>query len=488
MQNFDQHVQEIQKFYSREQYVLALDKVNFLLRAGLGRFVDDEQSYLYEQKGLILHKLGEPEKAMQALKKALLVSNLLQNQKRLCSAYLFESHYVEGVSAKDMAQRHFLYERFFSGRIRQYTHQKRNRTKLRIGYLSPDYRQHIIAYFAIQMFACRNPERFEVIGYDLANSQDAAAKQLQTLSDGWHHIDGLTARQAAQKIYEDQIDILFDLAGHSEGGETLQIAAYKPAPVQISGIGYMSTTGLQAIDYFLTDVYCDPCGTNDAYFSEKLLRLPHSHFCYTPQQKAFFSLPEYQVRVPVVFGSFNNFSKITDSMLRVWGEILQRVPQSRLLLKNSRPMSLRERSQLRKRAELAGIDGRRLEIRACSNDYLMEYPEVDIALDTYPYPGGGTTCEALYMGVPVITLEGERHGARFGYSLLRNVGIAELSARDLSEYRDKAVALAGDAVLLKLLHDNLRTMMKDSPVMDGKNYIRELEEAYENIWQKWLKE
>ncbi|MBR3457741.1 MAG: hypothetical protein IKH16_06275, partial [Selenomonadaceae bacterium] len=296
----------------------------------------------------------------------------------------------------------------------------------------------------------------------------------------------LSAEEAARRIYEDEVDILFDLTGHTEGGRTLQVAAYRPAPVQLCGIGYFDTTGLPAMDYFLSDVYCDPA-ENDALFSERLIRLPRSHFCYTPPVSVLECRAKYHLHRPVVFGSFNNFHKITDGMLELWHEVICRVPGSRLLLKNVSPDRKLVKA-MRERALRIGFLPEQLDLRPGSWKYLDEYADVDIALDTYPYPGGGTTCEALYMGVPVISLYGQRHGSRFGYSLLQNIGMGELAAAAPEEYVEKAVAVAGDAELLTALHRILRERLQQSPVMDAGGYVRDVEAAYERIWQEWLDE
>ncbi len=188
---------------------------------------------------------------------------------------------------------------------------------------------------------------------------------------------------------------------------------------------------------------------------------------------------------PVVFGSFNNYHKITDEMLEIWRRILDKVPGSRLLLKNVIPDEKRA-ALLRARAERLGIAAERLELRPGSPDYLDEYVDMDIALDTYPYPGGGTTCEALYMGVPVVTRYGRRHGSRFGFSILSNIGIEELAADTPEGYIERAVMLARDKELLSALHGQLRRMMQNSPLMRARDYVCEVEAAYEAMWRAWM--
>ena len=218
------------------------------------------------------------------------------------------------------------------------------------------------------------------------------------------------------------------------------------------------------------------------------MRLPQTHLAFTPSER--FREYEQIQRIPheqPVFGSFNNFSKITDGMLVLWGEILRCVPKAHLLLKHTLP-GMEPLSRMRARAERAGIDLARLELRPGSKDYLRDYLDVDIILDTYPYQGGGTTCEALFMGLPVVTTAGSRHGARFAVSLLKNVGLGELVAESPVAYVERAVGLANDAELLAALHTAIPGMMRASPLMDGARYVRAVEAAYEMIWERYLNE
>ncbi len=341
--------------------------------------------------------------------------------------------------------------------------------------------------FAVQLFSAYDRARFEVRLYDAGGQRSEVTRWAADMADGYADLSALSPQEAAERIHADGTDILFDLAGHSAGGKTLQIAAYKPAPVQICGIGYFNTTGLTAMDYFLGDPICDPPET-DALFTERILRLPRTHLCFTPSER--FRTYENLRRVPhdsPVFASFNNFAKITDEMLQIWGGILRAVPGARLLLKNVHPQ--RETlHRMQRRAEQAGIDPVRLELRPGSKDYLRDYLDADIILDTYPYQGGGTTCEALCMGLPVVTLAGTRHGARFGVSLLQNAGLGELAADSVRAYAERAVLLAQDRELLTALHASVPRMMRASPLMDGAGYVRSVEAAYETIWERYLDE
>lgn len=402
------------------------------------------------------------------------------------SNYLMYLHYADGVTDEMMRDAHAAYAKML-GSLPLFSHTVRKHGKLRIGYLSPNLTDHIVLNFAIQLFSAYNRSRYEVRLYDIGTLQCETTDWVAGMVDGYTDLSKYRPQEAAARIHADEIDILFDLAGHSAGGKTLMIAAHAPAPVQISGIGYFNTTGLSAMDYFLGDPFCDPPG-EEAHFTEQILRLPQTHLCFTPSER--FRPYEHLQRTPhenVVFASFNNFAKITDAMLTAWGEILRAVPTARLLLKNVHPLK-ETLTRMKKRAVQAGIDPARLELRPGSKDYLADYLDADVILDTFPYQGGGTTCEALCMGLPVVVRAGTRHGARFGVSLLHNAGLSELIAGSTEEYIERAVLLARDRTLLGALQTAIPRMMRASPLMNGMGYVRAMEDAYEMIWERCLHE
>ena len=402
------------------------------------------------------------------------------------SNYLMYLHYADGVTDEMMCDAHTAYAKML-GSLPLFSHTVRKHGKLRIGYLSPNLTDHIVLNFAIQLFSAYNRSRYEVRLYDIGTLQCETTDWVAGMVDGYTDLSKCRPQEAAARIHADEIDILFDLAGHSAGGKTLMIAAHKPAPIQLSGIGYFNTTGLSAMDYFLGDPFCDPPG-EEVHFTEQILRLPQTHLCFTPSER--FRPYEHLQRTPhenVVFASFNNFAKITDAMLTAWGEILRAVPTARLLLKNVHPLK-ETLTRMKKRAVQAGIDPARLELRPGSKDYLADYLDADVILDTFPYQGGGTTCEALCMGLPVVVRAGTRHGARFGVSLLHNAGLSELIAGSTEEYIERAVLLARDRTLLGALQTAIPRMMRASPLMNGMGYVRAMEDAYEMIWERCLHE
>ena len=447
------------------------------------KFVDSRENQLladaWSLMGAALRRLGESKLSVEAFQKSAELEPDKGQKLVECSNALFSANAIDGVTAEYMQSLYALYRRLLADlEIEPYPAPDWQHEKIRVGYLSADLREHAVAQFVRPLFCQYDRNRFRVYGYSLVRRPDGVTNALRQGCDVWRDVSDCSLSEIAQQIRADEIDVLVDLAGHS-AENALPIFAFQPAPVQISGIGYFNSTGMQQMQGFLSDVYCSP-EESSPYFTEKLLRLPHSHFCYQPFSRfpAVGSLPCLKNGY-VTFGCFNNFAKVNDGMLLVWKEILQRVPDSRLLLKHSLLGIEEGLSYTRQRFERLGMPMERIEFRGLSRDYLEQYNDMDIALDTSPYPGGLTTCEALYMGVPVVTLKGNRHGARFGYSFLANLGLQELVAENAKGYVDIAVKIAGDSELLSLLRANLRRMMKASPLMDSAGYMQALENIYE---------
>ena len=437
----------------------------------------------------LCRKLGRAEQAAEHYRESCRYKDLSTGALAEYSNYLFNLHYQAKPQDFMLAAAQG-YGRLLAG-VKPYLHRKHyGHKKLRLGYISPDLRFHVVAFFCYAMLKDYDRQAFEVYCYTNCE-EDAASAEFQVSATVWHNVRGWPDEKVAALIRQEEIDILVELAGHT-ANNFLPVLAYKPAPVQVSGIGYFDTTGLEAVDYFLADPYIDPVepeGGNDRYFTERLLRLPHSHFCYMWHDK-----PGPVSGAPclrkgyVTFGSLNNAAKLSYRILSLWAEILRRVPGSRLRLRAEIFGNAYGRQEMEKRLQAAGIELARVEAYPLSPHYLEDYREIDIALDTWPYPGGGTTCDALYMGVPVVTLVGERHNARFGYSLLMNVGFAEGCAANAEEYLEKAVALAGDAGKLDWLHLTLRRRMRVSPLMDSAAYLGELELLWQKIYLAYERE
>lgn len=353
--------------------------------------------------------------------------------------------------------------------------------KIKLGYISADFRQHVMFSFYYVMLRRYNRERFEVTCYSLGEKADDYTEHLKTLVDNWQDVQGKSLPELAEIIRQDGIDILVDLSGHSSGS-ALPVFVLRPAPVQISGLGWMESTGFFCTDYLLTDRYLEGfAGEYEQYLAEKPFYLT-SQFCYTGRS----DVPEpagapCMKKGYITFGSFNAYHKITSEIVELWSRILQLVPESRLLLKCYAFIDEMLQREIVGRFARCGIGQERLLLEPATTNYMNRYLEVDIALDTYPYTGGGTTLDALYMGVPVISRYGERRSSRFGLSILSNAGLGMLAAASPDEYVDLAVSLAQDWQLLNEFHVNLRCMLQTAGIMNGKKYMQELEAGYENI-------
>ena len=357
--------------------------------------------------------------------------------------------------------------------------------KLRIGYVSPDFRKHAMGYFLEPLIEFHNTDAFEVYCYSNWPRPDTMTERFKSLAHEWRDIASVSNADVARQIVDDRIDLLVDLAGHSSDNRLL-IFARKPAPLQFTYLGYPNTTGVAAIDYRITDGLADPPGMTEANYVETLLRLPDSMWCYRA--------PEYMPEVgplPVVaaghvtFGSFNGFMKVNEGVIDVWAKLLNTVPGSRLLVIT---VALGQ-TQARLRAAFAerGVDAGRLELhpKVSVDDYLALRNRVDIALDSFPMNGGTTTCDSLWMGVPTVTLAGRVFVARAGVSLLSTVGLPELIADTADEYVAIAAALATDLPRLRLMRAGLRKRMRDSPLSDAPRFVSNLERLYRDAWNTW---
>jgi protein O-GlcNAc transferase len=355
--------------------------------------------------------------------------------------------------------------------------------RLRVGYVSAHFKEHAVNFFVEPILAHHRPEQVEVYCYANLLQGDATTERLRGYAQHWREIAALADQQVADMIRADQIDILVDLSGHIAGNR-LQVFAHKPAPLQVTYIGYQNTTGMAAMDFRLTDDWSDPPGTTDAFYTEKLVRLPRSFFCYQPSANAPAVVPlPATTRGYVTFGSFNNFAKVTPQVLAAWAEILARVPDSRLIiLADAVPSLLAYMAQ--SFAE-GGIAADRVEVaaRRPRSDYLELINGVDIALDPFPFQGHTTTCDALWQGLPVVTLAGQTYAQRFGSSTLMTLGLNDLVTPTIEAYVQTAVELAADHESLAKLRDGLRQRMIDSPLADYSAFTANLETQYQTLWR-----
>lgn len=358
--------------------------------------------------------------------------------------------------------------------------------RLRIGYVSGDFWRHAIAAFFEPLIAHHDRSQFEVFCYANNLRVDEVTRRLMAAADHWVSIAGIGDSQAADGIRRDGIDILVDLSGHTARNR-LTLFGLRPAPVQVTWLGYPNTTGLDAMDYRLTDRIADPEGESDEIYTEQLVRLERAFVCYRPPDQAPpVSAPPARNAAHVTFGSFNSLIKITPDVVRLWSRILAAVPESRLFLKARQLADCETRTELLSRFARHDIAVGRVDLVPmviAKAEHLDMYRHVDLALDPFPYNGATTTCEALSMGVPVIVLRGKRHAARVGASLLTAVGLEELIAEDEDGYLERAIGLARDPGRLADLRGGLRDAMRRSPLCDAADFSAAVERAYRSMWQ-----
>ncbi|MGA3065283.1 MAG: tetratricopeptide repeat protein [Tepidisphaeraceae bacterium] len=355
---------------------------------------------------------------------------------------------------------------------------------LRIGYVSPDFRNHPVGRNLVPLFQHHDRRLFQITAYAQVQRPDKLTELFQENSDAWRDILRLSDEEVARQIREDRIDILVDLALHTAGNR-LHVFARKPAPVQVSYLGYCGSTELSTMDYRLSDPYFDPPSVDGTCYSEKTFRLPRSYWCYMPGvDLALAPGPSPALKNGyVTFGCQNNYCKISSPVWSAWMAILRALPTSKLIV-NVGHDSRRDAS--RKLLASAGIDPDRLIFsESFGEDYFLRYHQIDIALDPFPFGGGTTTCDALWMGVPVVTLSGQTAVGRAGRSILSNLGLPELVAQTAEQYVQIAIDLAGDLKRMDGLRSGMRARMLASALMDGKGFTRDMESAYRQMWRTW---
>lgn len=446
--------------------------------------LDADDAAAHSNLGKSLKELGRFDEAMAAYRQALALRPDLSGAHSNLLLAMQHQHLDDHANAEE----HFRWQRQHAGPssewIKSQSKDYRAVQRLRIGYVSPDFREHSVTRFLLPLMANHDREKFEVFAYAEVPAPDEITVRLQSHTDGWRDTVGLGDAEVAELIREDGIDILVDLAGHTAGNRLL-VFARRPAPVQVTWLGYPGTTGLDAMSHRLTDAHADPPGMTEDLHSESLVRLPHSAWCF-----AAIDSPTVgpRPRRGVVFGCFNNFAKVTDPMLRLWAQVLAAVPDSSLLLKSSAFAENVTCERIRSLFQTHGIPPERIHLRdrtRSQSEHLAFYRGMDIALDTFPYHGTTTTCEAMWMGVPVVTLEGASHRSRVGVSLLSNVGLKQLIATSPEEYVRIASSLARDIPELEVMQRTLRERMLGSPLMDASRFTRDIENAYEAIWKDW---
>ena len=441
------------------------------------------------EKGLAqaLHDLGRIDEAIAAARRAML---LRPQDREVHSQLLFSLLHSPDVGMREIFEEHREWGRRHASGLSpgtSYENPSESERRLRVGYVSGDFRQHSVAQFLGPVLAEHDRDRFEVICYYNLDVADEITEQLRKHADRWRVIASLGDDEVADRVRNDGVDVLVDLSGHTQHNRLL-VFARRPAPVQVAWLGYPETTGVEAIDYRISDAITDPPG-NEAFSAEALLRLPDGFHCYEPPIDAPPVEPAPSSGTGyVTFGSFNSLAKANSKVFEQWQRILTAVPRSRLFIKAQSLADPDTRAACIERLVAEGVPADRLECAPGTRtraEHLAAYHRVDIALDTFPYNGTTTTCEALWMGVPVVTLSGERHAGRVGASLLTQMDMEDLVAHAPDEYVAAAIALARDPSRLSALRASMRERMKASSLMDAKSLTRNLEQAYRSAWLRW---
>lgn len=363
---------------------------------------------------------------------------------------------------------------------------------LRVGIVSGDLRQHPVGFFLesiVVALASAGNRRLELYAYSNHPQFDSVSERIKGCCRAWRSVLGLSDSAVAGQVRDDGIDILIDLSGHT-GHNRLPVFAWKPAPIQASWLGYFATTGVSAIDYLIADPWTLP-ESEEANFSETIWRLPETRLCFTPPNIAIDvgALPSLDNGV-ITFGCFNNLTKVNDQVMDLWARILTAVPNSRLFLKTQQFREQSAKEEVKKQFAMRGIDSEKLllESYAPRADYLAAYNRVDIALDPFPYTGGTTTVEALWMGVPVLTLAGKQFLARQGVGLMMNAGLSEWVASSEDDYLAKAIALTSNLGALAVLRAGLRQQVLASPIFDAPRFAQHFEAALRGMWEQWCQD
>lgn len=450
-----------------------------------------DQTELLTIKGIASYKTGKALEAVQCFRKAMTLADDSVSGRRLYDNILLAMHYTNRYSADEIAEEHRQWARLFaSSHFRTPIPAKADEPQrpLQVGYVSPDFCAHPVAFFIEPILASHDQASHKIFCYANVSRPDSITAQLQLLPIVWRDISSLTDAECAELIKNDGIDILVDLAGHTCQNR-LPLFTLKPAPLQVTWLGYPDTTGVAAIDYRFSDVVADPVGMTERHHSEELVRLPGTFLCFRPPANAPAVVErEHLTARPLTFSSFNNLAKVSPEMMAVWANILLQVADATLLIKAFGLEDESIREEIRSVFRACGIPDERVILLGRTPNvlsHLTMLSQTDIALDTFPYNGTTTTCEALWMGVPVVTLSGSTHVSRVGASILRSVGLSELVAQTENEYLELAVQLAKNRERLARYRRDLRNMMLNSTLLDAATFTRNLEQAYRTMWRRW---
>ncbi|MBI3898547.1 MAG: tetratricopeptide repeat protein [Gammaproteobacteria bacterium] len=435
--------------------------------------------------GNLLQDQGRPDEAIASYRKALaLKPDYVEAFSNLLLAMQYSNHY----SPAETFAEHLRFAERFEAPLKPYrmahANMRNPEKRLKVGYVSSDFRNHAVAHFMEPILTSHDKAKIEVYCYYNNLIHDRVTERIRVASDHWVPCVELSDEQLAARIRNDGIDILVDLSGHT-GGNRLLVFARKPAPLQITWIGYPGTTGLEAMDYRLTDEALNPTGETERFYTETLLRLPNSCVfqpaAESPPANALPALAAGQI----TFACLNNPVKISQQAIRLWSRILLALPRSRLMLGNATDALLQQK--LKDMFNQCGIGEARLVLhpRMSMADYLALHQQIDLALDSFPYNGGTTTSHSLWMGVPVISLTGDKAASRIGSTLLTRVGLGEFVARSEEEYFECALKVVGDLPGLAQIRQTLRNRIAENLNADPAQLTRSLEQLYRTIWREW---
>jgi len=439
--------------------------------------------------GVVLQDLGQLDNALMCYRGALEIE---PDFYKAYSNLLFLHNYQTEQSAAVLLDEARGYGNQVARKARPYTewlNAPESEKCLRVGLVSGDLRNHPVGFFTegvLAALASNFSEKLEFIAYPTQSGGDKLTDRIKACCHGWRSAVGLSDEDLARRIREDNIDILIDLSGHTAHNR-LPMFAWKPAPVQVSWLGYFATTGVAAMDYLIADFLTVP-ESEEAYFTEKVWRLPETRLCFTP--------PEVEIDVSpapslsngyVTFGCFNNLTKINEVVVALWARVLKAVPHSRLFLKTKQLQESSVRQRILELFSSHGIDSQRLVLEGWSTrfEYLAAYQRVDISLDPFPFPGGTTSVEGLWMGVPVLTMTGQSFLSRQGVGILNNAGLPEWVAADSDDYLAKAIKHASDLSRLATLRSNLRYQLLASPLFNASSFAGHFEAALRGMWAHW---
>ena len=446
--------------------------------------LDPNQPEAHSNKGKLLLEIGETNVALDFYDRA---TQFDSTNGSIRSNGLFASLHSPEITPENLAQRHRKWGEIHPPNCITQSRRPAQRGSLNIGYVSPDFRQHAWANFIQPILANHNHNRFDVFCYSQVIQADSVTGQFKSMANHWRDIFHLSDRQVADIIAEDQIDVLVDLTGHTAQNR-LQMFNFKPAPIQAILGHYQSTTGLKSMDYRLTDRWIAPPESANLY-DEKLAYLDYGMICYDPPASTPSIQPSPEaINGYITFCSFNRLSKINYQVIELWSQVLAALPESKLILKDRWLSQDFVRNKIYDSFCSHGISSDRLTLIPTVEkfyDHLNLYNQADIALDPFPCNGQTTSCEGLWMGVPILTLSGNRCSQRFGSSLLYRLGLDELIATDQSEYIVRAVQLAEDLEKRQFWRSNLRKAMKPK-ICDGATFVRQLEKSYRMMISNYI--